>query len=62
MLIERRIYRVTKTFQAIGGRIFKPGETLYWDGVENDPVTFEVDTVPFEARLEEFLASVQIAE
>jgi hypothetical protein len=60
MVIQRRIYKVTKTFRAIGGRIFKPGETVSWDGVKNDPVTFEVDNIPFEADLQEFLASIQI--
>jgi hypothetical protein len=62
MLIERRIYAVTKPFRATGRRIFKPGENLSWDGIESDAVTFEVNNIPFQADLEEFLAGVQIVE
>jgi hypothetical protein len=61
----RRICTVEKPFTALmvesqDKRVFKPGETLFWDGNESDPVTFEFDTIPFQAELKQFLASVRV--
>ena len=61
MAIRRRIYMVTNLLLAMGGRVFNTGETLWWDGNETDPVTFEVDNVSFQAELKQFLSNVRIA-
>jgi hypothetical protein len=62
----RQVYRVENPFRARmdetkAERVFKPGETLWWDGNElSDPVTFEVDNILFEAELKRFLAGVRL--
>jgi hypothetical protein len=65
--MSRRLYVIEKPFPASMGetkgseRVFKPGETLWWDGKElSNPVVFEVDNIPFQAELEQFLASVHV--
>jgi hypothetical protein len=62
--MKRRICTVEKSFTALmvesqDKRVFRPRETLFWDGVESDPVTFEFDGIFFEAELKQFLTSVR---
>ena len=62
----RRICKVEKPFAAWmvesqDKRLFKRDETLFWDGNEGDPVTFECDGVFFHAELKQFLASVRVS-
>jgi hypothetical protein len=50
MIPSRRICTVEKSFTALmvewrAKRVFKLGETLFWDGNGTDAVTFEVDNV-----------------
>ena len=67
MNVNRRLCVVEKPFPAamVEGksftRVFKPSETLWWDGNQSsDPVVFEVDRIPFQADLNQFLASVRV--